>query len=962
MPHQALKITGGVVQNETPALNQTGISQTQLVRLKPDPQGLTLIEKLGGWARFYTTKVTSIIRAIWGWEDTNANKWIAYGTSSSTSSTLEAIACFTAANGTTTASTNSANLYNITPQYLSDSAPAIFQTTAGSPTVTVTDSIIPGLVTGDYVYITTQVSVGGLVLYGQYAVAGVTNNTYTITAQDVFGNPLAAAYTTSTGITVTGCTFAGGSPNTLTFTYASGSNLFPQYEAVVVNGVSPSTANGTYVVTASSAGSVTVATNLTSFTYSSGGTLKNTGVVPVMSVSNGSTVITVSLPDHGYSVGSSFPIVDQTWLAGITLYGNYIVTSVINSAQFTFNAPIAAIVSPTSAPAVGFVNALQIVGGSSTTSLISLTVGDSTYDVQVITVATGTGSGATVTLSWLTPNYTFVVGETITVSGITPVAWNGSFAVTASTANSVSYANATSGSYSGGTALVQNSPFNIGASVMVTGTVNSSATPNSWNGYFVVASATAGASPKVTLTYSGNAGTWVSGGQISDNGGDVDYVYTVGAPSSTAGTGYGVGNYGVGGYGVGAITGSSATGNNIFASNWSLDNWGEVLLALPVGFTPIIFSPTNGSYQPIYYWDPTVNIPYAQIIPNAPPASNGMFVAMPQRQIIAWGSTFTGIIDPLLVRWCDVDNYNVWIAQITNQAGSFRLSTGSMIVGALQTPLQALLWTDIGIWTMQYIGPPYIYSFNQIGAGCGLIARRAMGIMDGVVYWMGTRQFFSLSGTGVSPIPCPIWDVVFQNMDQGNMSKITCAPNSLFQEVTWYYPVTNGTGENTAYITYNVMLQQWTFGTLGRSAWMDTTVLGPPIGYDPVNQYIYQHEIAYDADPSSSSPAMLSSVTTGYFALADGDNKVFVDQVWPDFKWGYYGQNQNASIQITFNAVDYPGQTPTTFGPYTVTQSTTYFVTRIRCRLISVTISSSDVGSFWRMGNLRYRVAPDGKY
>jgi hypothetical protein len=300
----------------------------------------------------------------------------------------------------------------------------------------------------------------------------------------------------------------------------------------------------------------------------------------------------------------------------------------------------------------------------------------------------------------------------------------------------------------------------------------------------------------------------------------------------------------------------------------------------------------------------------------------------------------------------------VWVAQITNQAGSYRLSTGSAIVGAIQAQQQAFIWTDIGLWSMQYIGPPYVYSFNQIGQGCGLIARHAVGLMNGVVYWMGARQFFKYDGNGVSPIPCPIWDVVFQNLDIANLSKITIAVNSLFSEVTWYYPVNGGSGEISAYLRYNVIAGAWDFGTLGRTAWLDNSVLGPPIGFDPVSGYLVQHEISADAGSSPLTP----SFTTGYFAIAEGDSKAFLDQCWPDFKWGYYGQSQTATVSITINACDYPGQTPTAYGPFIVTQSTQWFNPRIRARLISITVSSNDYGSFWRLGAFRYRVQEDGRF
>jgi len=331
---------------------------------------------------------------------------------------------------------------------------------------------------------------------------------------------------------------------------------------------------------------------------------------------------------------------------------------------------------------------------------------------------------------------------------------------------------------------------------------------------------------------------------------------------------------------------------------------------------------------------------------------------MPQRQIIAWGSTFNGVQDPLLIRWCDVNNYDDWIATTINQAGSYRLPKGSRIVGCIQGPQQAIVWTDIGVWAMQYIGQPFVYSFNEIGSGCGLIGRKAAASINGVVYWMGPSQFFSLTDAGVQPVACPIWDVIFQDLDTTNVQRIRVAVNSRFGEITWYYPTLSSGGEVNAYAKYNVLLKTWDFGTLGRSAWIDQSVLGPPIGADPTSLYLYQHETSTDADGAP----MNSSLQTGYFALSEADVLTYVDQVWPDMKWGYYAGTQNATVNLTFYVADYPGQTPKTYGPYPVTQATTFISPRFRGRLVSIGISSNDVGSFWRIGNIRYRLQPDGKF
>jgi hypothetical protein len=454
----------------------------------------------------------------------------------------------------------------------------------------------------------------------------------------------------------------------------------------------------------------------------------------------------------------------------------------------------------------------------------------------------------------------------------------------------------------------------------------------------------------------GNPATASTSGSL--NNGNARYIYSLGEGTLPGGTGYGIGGYGSGGYGTGNPV-APAVGTAIDAADWTLDNWGEILIAC----ADRTFAPSITPFQPIWQWDEGQQT--ATIITAGPPVNDGIFVAMPQRQIVAWGSTRTGIQDPLLITWCDVSNYNQWIPLVTNQAGSYRIPKGSRIVGAIQGPQQGFIWTDVDVWSMQYIGPPYVYSFNEIGTGCGLIARKAAGSMNGIIYWMGPRQFFTLGGSGVLPLPCPVWDVVFQNLNTGlnpagipNTQKIRVAVNSLFGEIQWFYPSANGSGENDSYVKYNPELNVWDYGTLARTAWVDQSVLGPPIGADPGMLLLYQHETSNDAD----GQAMSAFFQTGYFTLNEGDLKTFVDLVWPDAKWGQRSQAQTAVLQITFFVVDYPGDTPQVFGPYSVTQATQYFNTRLRGRLVSIRISSQDLGSFWRIGALRYRYAADGKF
>jgi hypothetical protein len=833
MPHNSLKLIPGVDQNKTPALNEAAISTTSFVRFISDRTLGGLVQKLGGWTKFFPNQIGSTIRALWAWQDTNSNSWLGVGATQSLSAivgggaktitpqtsiastsitvtgaswsagiaTLTFSTSFPFQPGTTvvvsgvnpsgyngtyvlTAGGSGSISYAIASNpgaYVSggtivsaQGVPVSFSTTTGSSTVIIDDTG-SALDAFDVVDIKTQVSVGGLILFGLYRVTPISANQYSIQARDVLGNP---AYATST---VTG----GGAVPSFAF-----------------------------------------------------------------STTNPSTV-TVTLANHGLQVGDTFPVLIPVVAGGVTISGNYLVQSLDSGSPaniFTIQAANSAITTPT-------------------------------------LTASGTGSVATLTFA---STYTVPVGSTIVVAGVTPGGYNGTYTVTRSSAGSVSYANATTGAQT------------------VAGTI------------FVSV--------------------------VQENNNLAGLVYFNGVGPLAINSGYGVGGYGAGGYGSG-IPPASGTGTPITnITDWSLDNWGETLIA----------SPLDG---PIYEWSPSANNPIATIIPEAPQINEGVFVAMPQQQIIAYGSTFNGVKDALLIRWCDVANYNSWVGLVTNQAGSYRIPKGSRIVQGIQGPQQGLIWTDFAIWAMQYVGPPYVYQFNELGTGCGLIGRKAATSVNGVVYWMGQSQFFRLAGGGVEPIRCPVWDVIFQDLDTNNLDKIRVAPNSRFGEISWFYPTRSNGGEVSHYVKYNFLLDQWDFGTLARTAWINESVLGPPMGAAP-DQFIYQHETSTDAD----GQAINASFQTGYFVLTEANVKMFIDQIWPDMKWGYYDGTQNAQVQLTFFVADYAGQTPLQYGPFLMTQATTFITPRFRGRLVSIKVESNDLGSFWRLGNIRYRFQEDGKY
>jgi hypothetical protein len=438
-------------------------------------------------------------------------------------------------------------------------------------------------------------------------------------------------------------------------------------------------------------------------------------------------------------------------------------------------------------------------------------------------------------------------------------------------------------------------------------------------------------------------------GSFGMNGGNVQLVYYINLGPPASGSGYGVGGYGSGGYGTGAAGGSSQTGTEITATDWTSDNWGELLLACP----------ENGG---VYVYNPTGGFVNAGVVSAAPAFSTGIFVSTTLQILVCYGSTVPeglGIQqDPLLINWSDLGNYTNFVPSTTNQAGNYRLPTGSRIVTGMAVQNQNLFWTDIELWAANYINFPLVFSFNKIGSGCGAISLHSAQQLRGSVYWMGPSNFFVYNANGVSVLPCPVWDFVFQNLNPNYTQNVRAMPNTPFNEAGWLFPsMASTSGECDSYVKMNVTEPNspWDYGSIPRSAWIDQTILGPPIGATPTGT-IYQHETSNDAAGS----ALAWSFTTGYSYLGNGQDVAFIDEVRPDFIYGTYGTS-GAQIQITINMVnDYTGVTQMA-GPYTVNQATPYFTTRIRGTRASWTISGNDVGSFTRLGKIRYRYENDGR-
>lgn len=441
---------------------------------------------------------------------------------------------------------------------------------------------------------------------------------------------------------------------------------------------------------------------------------------------------------------------------------------------------------------------------------------------------------------------------------------------------------------------------------------------------------------------------------VTMSSGAPQLVYYVTGSPPAAGSGFGAGYFGgsssitstgpyVGYGGTGTV--AAITGTPIVTSDWSLDNWGDLLIGCP----------KDGA---VYIWGESLGITSAQAVNQAPFFNGGLFVSQPQQILVLWRSTqITGAQNNLRIVWSNALDYTNYAINNQTTAGGFQIPTGSIVVGGIQGPTYALISTDIEVWQMQYIGGTDIFNFTRIGSGCGWIGPHAAGVLGGTIYWCGINNFYMAGPNGVAPLPCSVWDQIFQNLSAANQAKVKCAVNSAFSEMTWFYPSAMSTGENDSYVKVTFDAQggaEWDYGSMARTSWIDVSILGFPIAPDTSGTF-YQHETGV-LHPGVGAP----SFQTGWWSIGEGTNLAFVDLIIPDFIWGLRSGAQDAQMKLTFFSADYPGDTPVSYGPFTVVQGTEYINVRIRGRLMSVLVQSAN-NEFFRLGRIRYRWAPSGQ-
>jgi len=422
-------------------------------------------------------------------------------------------------------------------------------------------------------------------------------------------------------------------------------------------------------------------------------------------------------------------------------------------------------------------------------------------------------------------------------------------------------------------------------------------------------------------------------------------------------------NTGLNAYVSGTGWGAGAWGSGTFGSSSSVSSAGQLRLYSQDSFgEDLIFNPRGGG---IYYWDESsgtgtraVNISALAGASNVPTIALKVLVSEDQH-VIAFGCNPIGssAIDPLFVRFSDQESAADWTPTATNTAGGVRINSGSQIIGAVKARQEILIWTDVSLHSMRFVGAPFTFQFTRLSADISMISPNAAVNARGVVYFMDRGNFFVYNGS-VQPLPCSVKDYVFSNINMDQAFKVFAAENNDFNEVMWFYPVGEGNTEVTNYVAYNYLENLWSVGTLSRGAWSGANTMNYPLAstaLDGEPNYLYQHEVGYDAD----GEAMEAYIESGDLELGEGEFFMFIKRIIPDFTFS--GNTSDAQTDIIIKGSDFPLETATTLSTSTITSTTKQSFVRNRARHSVVRIESNGSGYGWRLGDLRFDMRQDGR-
>ncbi len=419
---------------------------------------------------------------------------------------------------------------------------------------------------------------------------------------------------------------------------------------------------------------------------------------------------------------------------------------------------------------------------------------------------------------------------------------------------------------------------------------------------------------------------------------------------------------------------SSSTNNNIRL--WSQANFGQDLLFNPRGGALYYWSPGSGS-------SPNIGTRAEIVDDNAdiPTKINEILVADAARIVIAFGCNDYSTapdpttLDPLLIRWTAQESYTDWTftGDGSTTAGFYRLSHGSTIIGAIQTRQEIVVWTDAAIYSMQYVGLPNIWQFTLLADNISIVSPNAMVTASGVVYWMGVDKFYVYSGR-VETLPCALRSYIFDDINREEFGQIFSGTNEGYSEAWWFYCPSNS-ALTSKYVIFNYLDRVWYYGTMPRTAWLDSPLRPYPITAEPaINKLLYQEDGVDDGTTNPPS-AIASYIQSADFDIGDGHNYGFVWRMIPDITFDGSTSFNPPQVNMTMRPRQNPGSpygtapspavtSTQSYGAqptYNVQEFTEIIYTRIRGRQMSFRVDSTAIGTKWQLGVPRMDVRPDGR-
>jgi hypothetical protein len=450
----------------------------------------------------------------------------------------------------------------------------------------------------------------------------------------------------------------------------------------------------------------------------------------------------------------------------------------------------------------------------------------------------------------------------------------------------------------------------------------------------------------------------------------IAYQINTGFAIYTIGTGWGTGPWSRLSWGSGFTTGFG-----LQLRLWSQANFGEELLFSPRGGALYIWQPGSGA-TPAFGTRGT-----AITGTDVPSQINQIMVSDSTRIAICFGCNDYGAynttpLDPLLIRWSEQESYTGWTPAITNQAGSYRLSRGSEIIGSIQTRQEIVVWTDAAVYSMQYLGPPFVWGFTLLADNISIVSPNAIATAAGVVYWMGVDKFYMYAGR-VETLPCSVRTYVFNDINRDQEAQFFAGTNEGFSEIWWFYCSKNSTVADR-YVIFNYLDRVWYYGTLNRTAWLDSPLRQFPMAATAGNIVVF-HEAAIDNGETNPPSPINAYIQSSDFDINDGHNYGFVWRMVPDITFdgsNTEGETSNTPfVQFTVRPKQNPGSgygtalSPTVASAQSYAGQTTYNVqqfteiiySRVRGRQMAFKVESNSLGTQWQLGVPRIDVRPDGR-